>query len=49
VTIVDTAPVRTGEIERSGQRIRWEEFGAGDRTVLLLPTWSIVHSDHWRH
>ena len=49
VTILDTSPVRQGEIERSGQRIRWEEFGAGDRTVLLLPTWSIVHSDHWRH
>lgn len=49
MTIVETTPVRTGDIERSGQRIHWEEFGAGDSTVVLLPTWSIVHSDHWRH
>ncbi len=34
---------------RSSQRVHWEEFGEGDETVLLLPTWSIVHSDHWRH
>lgn len=33
---------------RSGQRIHWQEFGAGDRSLLLLPTWSIVHSDFWR-
>jgi pimeloyl-ACP methyl ester carboxylesterase len=49
VTLADLSPVRTGDVIRSGQRIHWEEFGAGDRTILLLPTWSIVHSDHWRH
>jgi pimeloyl-ACP methyl ester carboxylesterase len=32
-----------------GQRIAWQQFGAGDETILLLPTWSIVHSDFWRH
>ncbi len=47
--IVDVEPVRSGNVERSGQRIHWQEFGAGDQTILLLPTWSIVHSDHWRH
>ena len=46
--IVDVEPVRSGMVERSGQRIHWQEFGAGDHTILLLPTWSIVHSDHWR-
>jgi pimeloyl-ACP methyl ester carboxylesterase len=49
VTIRDTAPDRSGDVVRSGQRIHWEEFGGGDDAVLLLPTWSIVHSDHWRH
>ncbi len=49
MTLVGASPVRAGDILRSGQRIHWEEFGAGDQTVLLLPTWSIVHSDHWRH
>ena len=49
MTLVKMTPVRAGDIMRSGHRIHWEEFGAGDQTVLLLPTWSIVHSDHWRH
>jgi len=41
--------VRSGCVTRSFQRIHWQEFGSGDQTVLLLPTWSIVHSDFWRH
>lgn len=41
--------VRSGFVVRSGQRTHWQEFGSGDRAVLLLPTWSIVHSDFWRH
>jgi len=49
MTLLDMQPVRSGDVVRSGQRIHWEEFGAGDQAVLLLPTWSIVHSDHWRH
>jgi pimeloyl-ACP methyl ester carboxylesterase len=49
MTVVGVDPVREGHIERSGQRIAWQEFGVGDEAVLLLPTWSIVHSDHWRH
>jgi len=40
---------RSGFVRRSGQRIHWQEFGSGDRAILLLPTWSIVHSDFWRH
>jgi pimeloyl-ACP methyl ester carboxylesterase len=40
---------RSGFVMRSGQRIHWQEFGSGDRSILLLPTWSIVHSDFWRH
>ena len=40
---------RSGTVERSGARIRFELFGSGERTVFLLPTWSIVHTDFWRH
>jgi pimeloyl-ACP methyl ester carboxylesterase len=41
--------VSSGFVMRRGQRIHWQEFGSGDRAVLLLPTWSIVHSDFWHH
>ncbi len=47
--IVGAEPTRSGDVTRAGQRIHWEEFGGGDDVVLLLPTWSIVHSDFWRH
>jgi pimeloyl-ACP methyl ester carboxylesterase len=42
-------PVATGVVVREGQRIVWQEFGGGDECVLLMPTWSIVHTDFWRH
>ena len=29
-------------------RIHWESFGAGDVTVLLAPTWSIIPSRFWK-
>ena len=29
-------------------RIFYEVYGSGDQTVLLLPTWSIIHSRHWK-
>jgi pimeloyl-ACP methyl ester carboxylesterase/predicted glycosyltransferase len=29
-------------------RIFYEVYGDGDPTILLLPTWSIVHSRHWK-
>ena len=41
-------PVRVGDVERDGVRLHWEEFGAGEPTIALLPTWSIVHSRHWK-
>jgi len=33
---------------RSGVRLYYEEFGSGSPTVLLLPTWAIVHSRTWK-
>ncbi|MGE5689109.1 MAG: alpha/beta fold hydrolase [Pseudomonadota bacterium] len=41
-------PDREGYVERDGVRIFYEVYGDGDPTVLLLPTWSIVHSRHWK-
>ena len=29
-------------------RIFYEVYGEGERTVLFLPTWSIIHSRHWK-
>ena len=41
-------PDDEGYVERDGVRIFWERYGDGEPTVLLLPTWSIVHSRHWK-
>jgi pimeloyl-ACP methyl ester carboxylesterase/predicted glycosyltransferase len=41
-------PDDAGLIERDGVRVRYEVHGEGDRTVLLLPTWSIIHSRAWK-
>ena len=41
-------PDQSGDVVRDGVRLHWEVYGTGDPTVLLLPTWSIVHSRHWK-
>jgi pimeloyl-ACP methyl ester carboxylesterase len=41
-------PIRDGHVERDGIKIFYELFGTGETTVLLLPTWSIIHSRHWK-
>lgn len=41
-------PDEHGYVERDGVRIHWERYGTGDRTILLLPTWAINHSRHWK-
>jgi pimeloyl-ACP methyl ester carboxylesterase/predicted glycosyltransferase len=41
-------PDADGYVERDGVRIFYEVYGQGEPTVLLLPTWSIVHSRHWK-
>ena len=46
--IVDVRPRQEGAIERNGVRIAFQVFGEGVRSLLLLPTWPIVHSDFWR-
>ncbi len=41
-------PDETGFIERDGVRVFWERYGEGSPTILLMPTWSVVHSRHWK-
>lgn len=47
--IRDTRPDDAGVVERDGVGIHYQVFGEGEPAVLLMPTWSIVHSDFWRH
>jgi pimeloyl-ACP methyl ester carboxylesterase len=41
-------PDQTGFVERDGVRVFWERYGNGAPTVLLMPTWSLFHSRHWK-
>jgi len=41
-------PDRQGYTVREGVRLHWEAYGEGERTVFFLPTWSIIHSRHWK-
>ena len=41
-------PDEEGYVERDGVRIFYEVYGEGEPTVLLMPTWSIIHSRHWK-
>ena len=41
-------PDESGYVERDGIRVYWEVYGSGEPTVLLMPTWSIIHSRHWK-
>jgi pimeloyl-ACP methyl ester carboxylesterase len=41
-------PDSTGFVERDGVRSFYEVYGAGEPTILLMPTWSIIHSRHWK-
>ena len=37
-----------GFIERDGVRIDYEVHGTGPRTILLLPTWTVIHKRFWK-
>jgi len=41
-------PDEAGYVERDGVKIHYEVYGSGEQTVFLLPTWSIIHSRHWK-
>jgi pimeloyl-ACP methyl ester carboxylesterase len=41
-------PDETGFVDRDGVRVFWERYGSGSPTILLMPTWSLLHSRHWK-
>jgi pimeloyl-ACP methyl ester carboxylesterase/predicted glycosyltransferase len=41
-------PDASGYVEREGVNLYYEVYGSGEPTVFLLPTWSIIHSRHWK-
>jgi pimeloyl-ACP methyl ester carboxylesterase len=41
-------PAIEGHVERGGVKVAYEVLGAGEPTVMLLPTWSIIRSRHWK-
>ena len=41
-------PDAEGFLERDGVRVFWESYGTGEPAILLLPTWMLVHSRHWK-
>ncbi len=42
------APTATGDVTRDGVRIHYAVHGEGSTTVLLMPTWTVVHSRFWK-
>src|SRR5215216_2569176 len=41
-------PDEEGFVDRDGVRVFCERYGEGEPTVLLPPTWEIVHSRFWK-
>src|SRR5213083_999143 len=41
-------PDSDGYVERDGVKLFYEVFGSGEPTILLMPTWSIIHSRFWK-
>jgi pimeloyl-ACP methyl ester carboxylesterase/predicted glycosyltransferase len=41
-------PDESGYVERDGVKLYYEVYGSGEPTVFLLPTWSVMHSRHWK-
>jgi pimeloyl-ACP methyl ester carboxylesterase len=35
-------------VDRDGVRLGYEVYGEGDTTILLLPTWTIIHARFWK-
>jgi pimeloyl-ACP methyl ester carboxylesterase len=41
-------PDRSGTIEKDGLRLYYESYGEAERTLMFLPTWTIVHARQWK-
>ena len=41
-------PDAEGFVDRDGVRLFYESYGSGDHSLLLVPTWNIIHSRSWK-
>jgi pimeloyl-ACP methyl ester carboxylesterase len=41
-------PDAGGLVDRDGLKLHYEVFGDGRPTLLLLPTWTIIHTRFWK-
>jgi pimeloyl-ACP methyl ester carboxylesterase len=41
-------PDRDGFVDAGGVKLHWETFGDGEPTLLLLPTWTVIHARFWK-
>ena len=41
-------PDEQGFVDRDGVRVHWEAYGDRGPAILLMPTWSVIHSRHWK-
>ena len=41
-------PQREGFAEQGGVRLFYEVYGAGEKTLLFVPPWAVVHSRVWK-
>lgn len=41
-------PDHEGDVVRNGVRTHYYVYGQGERTILLMPFWSIVHARAWK-
>ena len=42
------APDTEGYVDSDGVRLHYEVTGDGDLTILLLPTWTVIHKRFWK-
>ncbi|MDQ0093479.1 alpha/beta fold hydrolase [Paeniglutamicibacter psychrophenolicus] len=47
-TRATVAPSLSGAVDRDGVQIHYAVYGEGAPTLLLMPTWSVVHSRIWK-
>jgi pimeloyl-ACP methyl ester carboxylesterase len=41
-------PDADGLVDQGGVKLHWEVFGTGAPTLLLLPTWTVIHTRFWK-
>jgi len=41
-------PDRDGFVDRAGVQLAYEVYENTGPTILLMPTWSLLHSRHWK-